>query len=83
MDRRESAVHEAGDYLIPLSEGAIAVDHIAGELGGLLLGRIRGRGSSSEITLFKGLGLAVEDLAAAFHIYKQAVALRTGVEISF
>ncbi|MEK3683215.1 ornithine cyclodeaminase family protein [Paenibacillus sp. FSL R10-2736] len=83
VDRLESAVHEAGDYLIPLSEGAITADHIIGEIGGLLKGRIPGRGSGNEITLFKGLGLAVQDLAAAFYIYKQAVALHKGVEISF
>lgn len=81
VDRLESAVHEAGDYLIPLSEGAITADHIIGEIGGLLKGHVPGRGSSSEITLFKGLGLAVQDLAAAFYIYKQAVALHKGVEV--
>lgn len=83
VDRLESAVHEAGDYLIPLSEGAITADHIAGELGALLRGQITGRGSSGEITIFKGLGLAVEDLAAASHIYKQALALHKGVDIAF
>ncbi|WP_256703927.1 ornithine cyclodeaminase family protein [Paenibacillus sp. FSL H8-0259] len=83
VDRLESAVHEAGDYLIPLSEGSITADHIIGEIGGLLKGRVPGRGSGNEITLFKGLGLAVQDLAAAFYIYKQAVALHKGVEISF
>ncbi|KHL96697.1 hypothetical protein QW71_05430 [Paenibacillus sp. IHB B 3415] len=83
VDRLESAVHEAGDYLIPLSEGAITADHIIGEIGGLLKGRVPGRRSSDEITLFKGLGLAVQDLAAGFYIYKQAGALHKGVEISF
>jgi ornithine cyclodeaminase len=79
----ESAIHEAGDYLIPLAEGAVTSGHIAGELGELLKGRIQGRVNSSDITLFKGLGLAVEDLAAAFHIYNQAVILHKGVEITF
>ncbi|WNS43636.1 ornithine cyclodeaminase family protein [Paenibacillus sp. MMS20-IR301] len=83
VDRRESAVHEAGDYLIPLSEGAITAGHITGELGELLTGRIQGRTDNSEITLFKGLGLAVEDLAAAFYIYKQAALLHKGTEIKF
>ena len=83
VDRMESAIHEAGDYLIPLAEGAVTSGHIAGELGELLKGRIQGRVNSSDITLFKGLGLAVEDLAAAFHIYNQAVILHKGVEITF
>jgi ornithine cyclodeaminase len=65
VDRRESTVNEAGDYLIPLREGAIGAGHIRGEIGELLLGRCAGRTSPSEITVFKSLGLAVEDLAAA------------------
>lgn len=81
VDRLESAVHEAGDYLIPLAEGAIAEGHIAGELGGLLLQSVQGRTSHEQITLFKGLGLAIEDLAAAHYIYNQAVLLRKGVEV--
>lgn len=81
VDRLESAVHEAGDYLIPLAEGAITEGHIAGELGGLLLQQVEGRTSSEQITLFKGLGLAIEDLAAAHYIYNQAVLLRKGVEV--
>jgi ornithine cyclodeaminase len=65
VDRRESAENEAGDYLIPLREGAIAAGHIRGEIGDVLLGRSPGRTSAEEITVFKSLGLAVEDLAAA------------------
>jgi ornithine cyclodeaminase len=65
VDRRESTVNEAGDYLIPLREGAIGTGHIRGELGEILLGRCAGRTSPEEITVFKSLGLAVEDLAAA------------------
>jgi alanine dehydrogenase len=76
VDRRESALHEAGDFLIPKAEGAFGEEHIVGELGEALLGRVPGRGSAEEITLFKSLGIAVEDLAAAHHIY--TTALRTG-----
>lgn len=64
VDRRESAQHEAGDYLIPLQEGVIEPEHIAGELGEVVVGRIAGRRSPSDLTLFKSLGLAVEDVAA-------------------
>jgi alanine dehydrogenase len=73
VDRRESALNESGDFLIPLREGAITAEHIQGELGDLLLGRAAGRQAASEITLFKSLGLAVEDLAAAHHVYRQAL----------
>lgn len=72
VDLRESTLNEAGDFLFPKEEGAITGDHIQGEIGELLLGTVEGRQSPDEITLFKSLGLAVEDLAAAYHIYHTA-----------
>ncbi len=72
VDRRESALHEAGDFLIPKEEGAFGDEHIVGEIGEVLLGRVPGRRSGTEITLFKSLGLAVEDLAAAHHVHLRA-----------
>jgi ornithine cyclodeaminase len=71
VDRTESTVNEAGDYLIPKEEGAIDESHIQGEIGDILLNKITGRRSAEEITLFKSLGLAIEDVAAAFHIYQK------------
>lgn len=74
VDRRESALAEPGDILIPLGEGAIQKDHIVAEIGELLLpdgDRLRRR-DNVEITIFKSLGLAVEDLAAAHHVYRKA-----------
>lgn len=68
VDRRESALNEAGDLLIPMSEGVLGADHIQGELGEVLLGRCAGRRTDEEITLFESLGLAVEDLAAAHYL---------------
>ena len=87
VDRRESAINEAGDYLLPLAEGAITDRHILGEIGELLAGvagvaGVAGRTSPSEITLFKSLGLAVEDLAAARYIYREAIRLQRGVELA-
>ncbi|MNC64472.1 ornithine cyclodeaminase [compost metagenome] len=52
-----------------------------GELGGLLLHKTEGRTRPEEITLFKGLGLAIEDLAAANYIYHQAVARQQGTQV--
>ena len=72
VDRRESALNEAGDFLIPRSQDAINDDHILGELGEVLTGRTPGRIAPDDRTLFKSLGLAVEDLAAAHHIYGKA-----------
>jgi len=73
VDRRESTLNEGGDFLIAKQEGVVSDDHILGELGQILLGKIEGRKSREEITLFKSLGLAVEDLASANHIYRKAI----------
>ncbi len=82
-DRRESVLNEAGDFLIPKQEGAVDDSHIRGELGEILLGQIPGRQSRTEITLFKSLGLAVEDLASAHYIYHQAVQQGIGTAVEF
>jgi len=68
VDRRESALAEAGDLLIPIAEGALDASHIVGELGEVLLGRCAGRRSEDEITLFESLGIAVEDLVVANYL---------------
>jgi ornithine cyclodeaminase len=81
VDRRESTLAESGDFLIPRAEGAIGDDHIAGELGDVLLGGLAGRRTGDEITLFKSLGIAIEDLAAAHYIYTQALATGIGASV--
>jgi len=81
VDRRESTLNESGDFLIPRAEGAIGDDHIAGELGDVLLGQLVGRRSPDEVTLYKSLGIAIQDLAAAHHIYAQALATGSGVSV--
>ncbi|MDB4890355.1 MAG: Delta(1)-pyrroline-2-carboxylate reductase [Gemmatimonadetes bacterium] len=81
VDRRESTLNEAGDFLIPKSEGLIGDGHIRAELGEILLGTQKGRESDDEITLFKSLGLAVEDVAAAHHIYARAVERGVGTSV--
>jgi ornithine cyclodeaminase len=83
VDRRESTVNEAGDFLFPKKEGAVGDDHILGEIGEILLGKVKGRESADEVTLFKSLGLAVEDIASAQHIYAKAVerGMGTAVEL--
>jgi ornithine cyclodeaminase len=83
VDRRESALNEAGDFLQARSEGLIDDAHIQGEIGELLLGKLRGRESDDEITLFKSLGLAVEDLAAAEYVRRQAEEREVGTRVAF
>jgi len=70
-DRTESIMNESGDFLIPLAEGAVTKEHFLGELGQLLCEKIKGRTSNSDITVFESLGLAVEDLAAAYYVYQR------------
>lgn len=81
VDRRESALKEPGDLLAPLKAGEIGPDHIIGEIGEVLIGKAPARRDSSEITLFKSLGLAIEDLASAAHVYAEAVRTGAGVRV--
>ncbi len=81
VDRRESALNESGDLLIPRSEGRLGDDHIRGELGEVVSGAVTGRSADDEITLFKSLGLAIEDLAAARHILDKAAAEKSAVSL--
>ena len=71
-DRRESVFAEAGDLLLAIQEGAVSQDIQVGELGEILEGSLPGRSDPEEITLFESLGLAVEDLAAAYEVYERA-----------
>lgn len=72
VDSRTGALAEAGDVIIPMKEGAFDESHLAGELGDLILGRAAGRTSADEVTIFKSLGMAVEDVAAAHLAYVKA-----------
>jgi alanine dehydrogenase len=70
-DCYESVFNEAGDFLIPKKEGAITDNHVKGELGEVLLGTKKGRENDKEITIFKSLGIAAEDIFSAWHIYQK------------
>jgi ornithine cyclodeaminase len=82
VDRRESTVSEAGDFLFPMQEGAIGPEHIRAEIGELVLGTASGRRSPDELTVFKSLGLAVEDLAAAEYVLARAEEENAGTVVS-
>ena len=83
VDRRESALNESGDYLLAAKEGVVSPDSIVGEIGELLIGTKTGRTSETEITLFKSLGLAIEDVAAADYLYRKALAENVGTWVDF
>ncbi len=70
-DRYESLFNEAGDFLIPKKEGAVTDEHVKGEIGEVLSGTKKGRENDKEITVFKSLGIAAEDIFSAYHIYEK------------
>ena len=83
VDRVESVVNEAGDYLLAARDGAVGPSHIRAELGEVLRGTKPGRTSNDEITLFESLGLAVEDLAAARFLYDKCKETGAGTWVNF
>jgi ornithine cyclodeaminase len=83
VDRRESALNEAGDYVIAAGEGAIGPEHVKAELGEVLAGLHTGREHEDELTVFESLGIAVEDLAAAELLVQRARAEGAGSEVGF
>lgn len=82
-DRRESIQNEADDFKIPKQEGVITDSDICGEIGEILIGKVQGRRSENEITIFRSLGLAVEDLAAAHYLHHQALSKGLGTSVDF
>jgi ornithine cyclodeaminase/alanine dehydrogenase-like protein (mu-crystallin family) len=69
VDALASAFSEAGDILIPIEKGALARSHVVGEIGALLLGRVEGRATPAQITVYKSLGVVAQDLVAAHAVW--------------
>lgn len=80
-DSNEACLKEAGDIMIPLSEGAIEESHLYAELGEIVVKSKPGRADDREITLFKSNGLAIQDVATAKLVYDKAVAAKIGTEV--
>ncbi len=80
VDSRTGAMAEAGDIVLGIAEGAFDAGHVAGELGEVASGRVEGRQRREQITLFKSLGMAVEDVAAAHLAYQRARGRGLGLE---
>lgn len=83
VDRKEAALAEADDIRIPILEKVVDEDHVLGDLADLVLDRAKGRAHAHDLTLFKSVGLAVEDLAAAQHVSERAAALDVGTLVDF
>jgi ornithine cyclodeaminase len=81
VDSRAASLAEAGDLIIPLQAGRITEDQIYGEIGEIAAGRIPGRQSTDQITFFKSVGLAVQDVAVADLVLRRAPELGLGMEV--
>jgi alanine dehydrogenase len=73
VDSRAAALVESGDVVMGIAEKRFGPDHLVGEIGELVLGRVRGRESDDQMTIFKSLGMAVEDVATADLVYRRAI----------
>lgn len=83
VDRKKQALNESGDFLLPIQRGEYSPEDIRGELCDVVTGKIDGRTSDMEITLFKSVGIALEDVALAKMVYDIAVGKGLGQGISF
>jgi len=83
VDSRSAALAETGDLIQPIRAGLFSQNHITAELGELVLGRKEGRRSSEEVTLFKSVGVAVQDAIAASLALRNARRLGIGQEVQF
>lgn len=81
VDSREGALKEAGDFIMPMQEGLFGAEHVSDEIGELLAGLKPGRTSPEQITLYKSVGIAVQDVATARLVYERAAAQGVGVEV--
>ena len=81
VDLEEAALSEAGDIIIPINEGQFQKEQIVGTIGEVLTGKKQGRTSPEEITLFKSVGLGIQDCAAAALAYRNAQLKNAGTHV--
>jgi ornithine cyclodeaminase/alanine dehydrogenase-like protein (mu-crystallin family) len=81
VDSKEATLKEAGDLIIPIKKGIISSNAIYAELGELIAGKKLGRESKDEITVFKSVGLAIQDISTAKLVYEKAVKENIGKTI--
>lgn len=82
-DLVDACKQEAGDFIIPAEAGEWSWDQVHGSLGDVVTGKITGRENSNEITVFKSVGLAIQDMSAALHVYNRAVEMGVGTDFNF
>ena len=83
VDYKASAMDQAGELLAAIRDGAVSEAHIAGEIGDVLAGRVAGRSNDREITVYKSLGVAAQDLAAAYAAFRNAESRNIGVDLTW
>ncbi|MFB8344578.1 ornithine cyclodeaminase family protein [Brucella cytisi] len=83
VESKEALLAEAGDYLIPISEGRYPVDHFLAEIGELVDGKHAQQSFADKLTLFKSTGVGVQDLIIARHVYQRALDRGVGIEVDF
>ena len=81
VDSKAAAMVESGDVVLGIKEGRFTQDHVIGELGEIVLGRVDGRKSDTQITIFKSLGMAVEDVVSADLVFRRALESGAGTEL--
>jgi ornithine cyclodeaminase/alanine dehydrogenase len=81
VDSLDAALAEAGDIIIPLKEGVIQRENVWAELGEIVTGKKAGRTSQEEKTLFKSVGLGIQDAAVASVAFKKACSLGVGTRL--
>jgi ornithine cyclodeaminase len=81
VDSKAAALVESGDVVLGIKEGRFGESHVLGELGAVVLGRVGGRTSDNEITIFKSLGMAVEDVVSADLVFRRALETGAGTEL--
>jgi ornithine cyclodeaminase len=79
----QACLNEAGDIQIPIEEGVYSADKIHGSLGDVINSTIPGRENAEEITLFKSVGLAIQDISCASLVYNEAKTQSVGLEFDF
>jgi len=78
IDNSEAVKSEAGEFIIPVSDGKFSWESINGELGDLILGKVPGRTGRKEVTIMKTVGFATLDIVIAYNVYKKAVSTGVG-----
>jgi ornithine cyclodeaminase/alanine dehydrogenase-like protein (mu-crystallin family) len=73
---------ECGDVLLAIKEKIVTENHLHGEIGEVLAGVKSGRTSASELTLYKSVGIAIQDVATAQLVYRKAKELKVGTNVA-